>query len=98
LIVNLDKQGIKEKTNDRHITAIANSIEMVNNAPISESADFVKTTSQLADTLSKSAGDLMAKAKDFANSQDAKEVGNWFTIHIWDPVKDFFSGLFGGKE
>lgn len=98
LIINLDKQGIKDQTNDMHITAIANSIQLVNNAPISESADFVKTTSQLADTLSKSAGDLMAKAKDFANSQDAKEVANWFTIHIWEPIKNFFSGLFGGNE
>lgn len=98
LIVNLDKQGIKEQTNDIHIAAIANSIQMVNNAPISESAGFVKETTKLADTLSKSAGDVMAKAKDFANSQDAKEVANWFTIHIWEPVKNFFSGLFGGNK
>jgi len=98
LIVNLDKQGIKNQTNDTHINAIANSIQMVNKAPISDSGDFVKASSNLADKLSNSAGDLMAKAKDFANSQDAKDAANWFTIHIWEPIKNFFSGLFGGND
>lgn len=98
LIVNLDKQGITNQTSEANINAIANSIQMVNNAPISDSADFVKSANNLADTLSNSAGDLMAKAKDFANSQDAKEVANWFTINVWEPIKNFFSGLFGGNQ
>lgn len=98
LNVNLDKQGIKAQTSEAHVNEMANAIQMVNNAPISNSADFVKATNKLADKLANSAGDLMAKAKDFANSQDAKEAANWFTIHIWEPVKNFFSGLFGGNQ
>lgn len=98
LTINLDKQGIKDQTSADNVNAIATAIQTVNNAPISDSASFVKATNDLAGKLSDSAGDLMAKAKDFANSQDAKEVANWFTIHIWEPIKNFFSGLFGGNE
>lgn len=93
LVINLDKQGIKGQTNENHILAIANAIQLVNDAPISSSPEFVKATKNLADTLSKSAGDLMAKAKDFANSQDSKEVANWFTIHILEPLQEFFGNI-----
>lgn len=94
LNTNLEKQGIADQTSDTAKTAIVNSLKLVVNAPISDSKSFVENAQNLADKLKNSTGDLMAKAKDFANSADAKQATNWFVEHVVNPVKNWIQSIF----
>ncbi|KRN31248.1 DUF1002 domain-containing protein [Weissella halotolerans] len=94
LTINLRKQGIEKQTSSVAVQNISQALSEVNAAPISDSKGFIKNTGHLSDTLQDSAGDVMAKVKDFANSADAKEATNWFMINIWEPVKQFLANLF----
>lgn len=94
LTINLRKQGIEDQTSSAAVQNISQALSEVNAAPISDSKGFIKNTGHLSDKLQSSAGDAMAKVKDFANSADAKEATNWFMINIWEPIKQFFTNLF----
>lgn len=92
---NLEKQGISEQTSDAQVSTIANSLSKVADAPISDSSSFVSDTKDVAKKLSDSAGSIMAKAKDFADSEDVKKAANWFVTNIWRPFVSWFKGIFG---
>ncbi|MFR6559657.1 MAG: DUF1002 domain-containing protein, partial [Weissella confusa] len=94
LNVNLDKQGIAGKTSEAAVQQMGQALVGVANAPISDSKAFVDNAKDLSNKLENSAGDIMAKAKDFANSEDVKEAANWFVTNIWNPLVNFFKGLF----
>lgn len=94
LTVNLEQNDLGDKVSDEQVNQIATALQSVNEAPISNSSDFVKSSAKLSDKLTKSTGDVMAKAHDFANSKDAHNASNWFVTHIWEPVVNFFSSLF----
>ncbi|MDR3189657.1 MAG: DUF1002 domain-containing protein [Lactobacillaceae bacterium] len=91
---NLTKQGIANQTSEAAKSAIVTSLQAVNAAPISDSKEFVDNAKGVADTLKNSAGDIMAKAKDFANSQDAKKAANWFVQNIWNPLVSWVKSIF----
>ncbi|MGL5747879.1 MAG: DUF1002 domain-containing protein, partial [Weissella cibaria] len=93
LNINLDKQGIAEKTSDAAVQTMAQALVGVADAPISDSSSFVDNAKSLSNKLENSAGDAMAKAKDFANSEDVKQAANWFVTNIWNPIVNFFKGL-----
>jgi uncharacterized protein YpuA (DUF1002 family) len=94
LNTNLEKQGIADQTSDAQVTTIATALKNVADAPISDSKSFVNNAKSVANKLEDSAGDIMAKAKDFANSEDVKKAANWFMENIWDPFTNWLGGLF----
>lgn len=95
LNINLQKQGIANKTSDAQVQSIANALQGVADAPISNSSAFVSQAKNLAGRLSGSVGNIMAQAKDFANSADVKQAANWFIAHVWNPVVSWFQSIFG---
>jgi uncharacterized protein YpuA (DUF1002 family) len=92
---NLADKGIDDQTTDSQVTAIATALQNVADAPISSSSSFVSNAKDIASNLQKSAGDIMAKAKDFANSADVKQAANWFITNIWQPFVNWLHSIFG---
>ncbi|GAK30900.1 predicted secreted protein [Weissella oryzae SG25] len=95
LNINLQKQGIANKTSDAQVQSIATALQGVADAPISNSSAFVSQAKNLAGRLSGSVGNIMAQAKDFANSADVKQAANWFIANVWNPVVSWFQSIFG---
>jgi len=95
LNINLEKQGIDDQTTTAQTQKIATALKDVSDAPISNSAAYVKNAKNLGNKLKNSAGDIMAKAENFANSADAKKAANWFMENIWNPVVNWVKGIIG---
>ncbi len=95
LNINLNKQGIADETSSTQVQNIATALKDVADAPISNSSAFVTQAKDLAGRLSSSVGNVMAQAKDFANSADVKQAANWFITNIWNPVVSWFQSIFG---
>ncbi|MCM0583282.1 DUF1002 domain-containing protein [Weissella diestrammenae] len=97
LTINLQKQGIDDQTTSAQTKTIATALQAVNEAPISNSAAYVDNAKKLGSKLKNSVGDIMAKAENFANSEDAKKAANWFVENIWTPVVNWFKGIFSNS-
>lgn len=65
---------------------IINALIQFNNSPISSSKDYSSHVTDTINNVKNSSGDVMNKAKQFLNSQDAREVSqqaqSWWTKFV----------------
>lgn len=93
----LEKRGIDGQTSQTQVTQIVNALVVFQNAPISSSKTYVNTVDDTIDNVKNSTGNLMNKAKNWANSekfkQTTEEAKGWFA-----KFTDWVKGLFGQKS
>lgn len=93
LNTELKKQGIENKTSTTQQNKIADSLVTFQNSPISSSKTYVNNVSNTINNVKNSTGNLMTKAKDWANSNSGKktvqQASNWLEKLI-DWVRSLF--------
>lgn len=88
---NLNNNNINISINAQQ--QIVKALETFQQAPIASSASFIDNAKKQAKQLKGSTGDIMAKAGDFLNSEDASNLKAQAT-GFWAKIKTFFAGLF----
>lgn len=72
---------------------IVTALQGFQETPIASNKTFIKNAQNQADNLKKSTGNMMAKANDFLNSEDASNL-RASADGIWNKIKNFFANLF----
>lgn len=90
----LEKRGIEDKTSQSQQSKIANSLVTFQNSPISSSKTYINNVTNTINNVKNSSGNLMNKAKEWANSDSAKQAeqqaSNWFQrLVAW--IRSFFN-------
>lgn len=89
----LSNRGISSKTSSTQITNIVNVLVNFQNSPISSSSKYVNNVTNTINNVKNSTGDLMNKAKNWANSSNGKktitEAQSWL-----DKLVTWVKGLF----
>ncbi|MCP0885880.1 DUF1002 domain-containing protein [Ligilactobacillus sp. WILCCON 0076] len=90
----LSNRGISSKTSSTQITNIVNVLVNFQSSPISSSSKYVTNVTNTINNVKNSTGDLMNKAKNWANSSTGKktiaEAQSWLDkLVTW--VKDLFN-------
>lgn len=94
LNTQLKKQGIENQTSQTQQTKIVNSLVTFRDSPISSSKTYVNNVSNTINNVKNSSGNLMTKAKDWANSNSGKktvhQASNWLEKLV-DWVRSLFN-------
>ena len=94
LVAALKKQGIASQTSSTQITKITNVLVNFQSSPISSSSTYITNVTNTINNVKNSTGNLMNKAKNWANSEQAKAAVNtaksWFT-RLVEWVKSLFN-------